>query len=112
MHLLLTEAVSQEKWNKGVGAGDEELRKNVLISSGELKLIAGDSLDHLDSLDHSYTMECALACYEGKGPSAVPSCCDPASRLLGKKPTMSHQAATTLLVFVVQLYSLVKVIET
>lgn len=84
----------------------KELRKNVLIASGELKLIAGDSLDHM------YTMECALACYQGKGRSAVTSYCDPASSLLGKKPTMSHEEATTLSGFEVQLYSLVKVVET
>lgn len=35
-----------------------------------------------------------LLCYKVKGWSAVPSCCDPACRFLGKRTTMSHQEAT------------------
>lgn len=104
--MLLTEAVSQEKWNKGVGGGEEGVKKECL------DLFWGAEADSRRLSRSLEQHRVVPECYVGQGRSSVPSCCDPACRLLGKKPTMRHQEATTFSAFEVQLYRLVKVIET
>lgn len=98
--------MSREKWNKGVGGGEEGVKKECLDLFWRAE---ADSRRLSRSFEHHGVVP---ECYVGKGRSAVLSCCDPACRLLGKKPTMRHQEATTFSAFEVQLYRLVKVIET